>query len=187
MSAPAAYGDWLKQELGSLIDALGLPDLQKHFLRSRWLDQVAWMEGKANGARKQYNALRLTTIIGGVVIPVLVGLNVTNEPAAAAVRWGTVGLSLLVAISAAVEEFFRYGERWQHYRRTAELLKMEGWHFSSSVVLTAASIRTPRLTGHSPLGWKTSFSRVSRSTSARWPARRQNAVKTKRHAPERRS
>ena len=34
-----------------------------------------------------------------------------------------------MAISAAVEEFFRYGERWQHYRRTAELLKMEGWHF----------------------------------------------------------
>ena len=32
-------------------------------------------------------------------------------------------------MSAAVEGFFRYGERWRHYRRTAELLKTEGWQF----------------------------------------------------------
>ena len=34
-----------------------------------------------------------------------------------------------MAVSAAVEGFFRYGERWRHYRRTAELLKTEGWQF----------------------------------------------------------
>jgi predicted alpha/beta hydrolase len=45
------------------------------------------------------------------------------------VTWATFALSLLVAISAAVEGFFRYGERWRHYRRTAELLKTEGWQF----------------------------------------------------------
>lgn len=28
-----------------------------------------------------------------------------------------------------MERFFRYGERWRHYRRTAELLKAEGWQF----------------------------------------------------------
>ncbi len=35
----------------------------------------------------------------------------------------------MVAISAAVEEFFHFGERWRHYRRTVELLKIEGWKF----------------------------------------------------------
>jgi hypothetical protein len=35
----------------------------------------------------------------------------------------------VVALSAAVEEFFHYGERWRHYRRTVERLKSEGWQF----------------------------------------------------------
>ena len=34
------YRKWLKKDLGTLIEALDLPDLQKHFLQSRWLDQV---------------------------------------------------------------------------------------------------------------------------------------------------
>jgi hypothetical protein len=36
---------------------------------------------------------------------------------------------LLVATSAAIEEFFHFGERWRHYRRSVELLKAEGWKF----------------------------------------------------------
>ena len=38
-------------------------------------------------------------------------------------------MSQAVAISAAVEEFFHYGERYRHYRNTAELMKIEGWQF----------------------------------------------------------
>lgn len=38
-------------------------------------------------------------------------------------------VSLVVAMSAAVEEFFRYGERWRHYRWMTESLKSEGWQF----------------------------------------------------------
>jgi hypothetical protein len=44
-------------------------------------------------------------------------------------RYVIVVLGLLVAISAALEEFFRYGERWRHYRQTVEWLKIEGWRF----------------------------------------------------------
>ena len=36
---------------------------------------------------------------------------------------------MIVAVSAALEEFFHFGERWRHYRRSAELLKGEGWSF----------------------------------------------------------
>ena len=45
------------------------------------------------------------------------------------IQWTTFFLSLIVAISVAVEEFFHYGERWRHYRRTVECLKIEGWQF----------------------------------------------------------
>ncbi len=41
----------------------------------------------------------------------------------ASIRW------LTFAISVAVEEFFHYGERWRHYRRAVESLKIEGWQF----------------------------------------------------------
>lgn len=35
----------------------------------------------------------------------------------------------MVAISAALEEFFGYGENYRNYRNTAERLKIEGWEF----------------------------------------------------------
>lgn len=44
MAAENSYYEFLKQNFGKLIEALQLSDLQKNFLRSRWLDQVLWME-----------------------------------------------------------------------------------------------------------------------------------------------
>jgi hypothetical protein len=38
-------------------------------------------------------------------------------------------VSLVVAISASVESFFQFGQRWRNYRSTAERLKIEGWLF----------------------------------------------------------
>lgn len=119
-----------KSELEGLIDMLDLPDLQQHFMRSRWLEQVKWMENKAGKAKKSYHNLRLTTIIGGVIVPIIISLNFNNQKANDIARWVSIGLSGMVAISSAVEEFFHYGERWQHYRRTAESLKIQGWQFS---------------------------------------------------------
>jgi hypothetical protein len=137
-----AYTQQLKKELNALIDQLKLEDLQKQCLRSRWLDQLLWMEGKANSARNWHYRLRLTVIIGGLIIPALVSLTTTGLPslnnngeAALDVGWIraiggiTFGLSLVVALSAAIEQFFNFGERWRHYRRMVETLKIEGWQF----------------------------------------------------------
>ncbi len=129
MSTETSYREWLQQDLGALVEALDLPELQKHFLRSRWLAQVLWMEGKANSVRAWYYVLRLTAIIGGVIVPALVSLKFSSAVALAIIGWITFVISLLVAISVAVEEFFHYGERWRHYRRTVEWLKSEGWQF----------------------------------------------------------
>jgi hypothetical protein len=129
MPASNPYCEWLKKDLGSLIDSLDLSDLQKHFLHSRWLGQVIWMEGKTDDAQKRYYLLRLTSIVGGVIVPALVSLNINSEGIEGFIRWTTFTISLLVAICLAVEEFFNYGERWRHYRRTVENLKIEGWQF----------------------------------------------------------
>lgn len=124
-----SYGGGLKQEFGTLIDALQLADIQKRFLRARWLDQVMWMESKCAKTQRWYFILRLVSIIGGVIVPALVGLKIGGANATAIVSWTTFFLSLAVAISVAAEGFFRYGERWRHYRRTVELLKIQAWQF----------------------------------------------------------
>jgi hypothetical protein len=110
------------------MDQLDLQPLQKEFLRRRWLDQFGWLEHRATNSQRWYNRLRLITIVGGVIIPALVGLNVSG-PSSERIRWTVFGLGLVVALAAAIEGFFHFSDRWPHYRRTAELLKSEGWQF----------------------------------------------------------
>lgn len=132
MPKPDYYRDQLKSEFDTLFNSLALKDNQKQYLRGRWMDQVLWMEGRASKARDWYYRLRLTTIIGGVIIPILVSLNLpeNQRTLSNALRYVTIGLGGIVAISSAVEEFFHYGERWRHYRRSVESLKAQGWQFS---------------------------------------------------------
>jgi hypothetical protein len=129
MARKDPYREFLKQDFNDLFEKLELKDIQRHYLRARWLDQVLWMEGRAGQARDRYYKLRLTAIIGGIIIPILVGLNINDPTLNRAVRWTTVGLGGIVAVTAAVEEFFHYGERWRHYRRSAESLKTQAWQF----------------------------------------------------------
>lgn len=132
MAKTSNYRHQLESELNELFESLSLKDNQRHYLRSRWMDQVLWMESRAVKARDWYYRLRLTTIIGGVIIPILVSLNLSNNQRnlATTVRAITIGLGGIVAVSSAVEEFFHYGERWRHYRRSVESLKTQGWQFS---------------------------------------------------------
>ncbi|MTJ48433.1 DUF4231 domain-containing protein [Dolichospermum sp. UHCC 0259] len=123
------YREFLKKDFGEIFDTLKLPDLQRKFLNSRWLDQVLWMEAQAGKARNRYYTARIITIVGGIILPALVSLNFNNGKVRDILVLGTFGLSQVVAISAAVEEFFHYGERWRHYRRTVESLKTQGWQF----------------------------------------------------------
>jgi hypothetical protein len=113
--------------LGGLIDALRLSDLRKRMLKSRWLDQVIWLEGRAKRDRNWYYRLRLTAIIGSILVPICV--TVSQVSSLGWVAWVATGLGALVAIASAVEGFFRYGERWRNFRNTVELLKIEGWQF----------------------------------------------------------
>ena len=129
MEAAPAYRERIKQDIGSIIDALALSDLQKHFLRSRWLDTLLWMDSRANRAKIWYYILRLGAIIGGVIVPALVTVKMDSASASELIGWLTFALSLLVALCVAVDGFFHFGERWRHYRRMSELLRIEGWQF----------------------------------------------------------
>jgi hypothetical protein len=130
MAKQDSYTEFLKQDFKKLFDNLALTDVQRQFMASRWLDQVLWMEKKANHCRDRHYRLRLSAIILGVLVPILIGINPENETVRKTKEYLTIGLSAVVAVSAAMEEFFHYGERWYHYRRTVESLKTYGWQFS---------------------------------------------------------
>ncbi|MDX1995057.1 MAG: DUF4231 domain-containing protein [bacterium] len=133
--ADGDYSAWLRGEFGKMIDMLDLSDLQKHYINNRWLDQVIWMENKAGQSRDRYYRLRLITIVGGAVVPALVGLNANDGTIIGAITisttvyWLIFTISLAVAISGALDEFFRYSDRWRHYRSIVEELKIIGWQY----------------------------------------------------------
>ncbi len=129
MARRTSYPQWLEREFASLIEDLELEPQQKRFLRSRWLDQVLWLERKATRARNLYYGLRLTTVVGALLVPALVSISLANDTLDAAVKAATWIVSLIVALSAALEQFFHFGDRWRSYRRTVERLKAEGWLF----------------------------------------------------------
>ncbi|MEB3180587.1 MAG: DUF4231 domain-containing protein [Nostocaceae cyanobacterium] len=123
------YRQYLRQTFSGLIDRLDLSDLRKDFLKNRWLDQVMWLEGRATKERNRHHNLRMITIIGGVIVPALIGFEKGNQKWQEYVGWSAFGLSQAVAVCAAVEEFFGPGEKYRNYRNTAEGLKIEGWQF----------------------------------------------------------
>ena len=124
-----SYREQYKEEMGGLIDGIDLSEMQKRFIKARWLDQVLWLDKRANQCRNHYYALRMMTIIGGVIVPALVGINSSDGKIRVALGWTAFGLSQVVAISAAVEELFQYGKHYTQYRNTAEAMKIEGWQF----------------------------------------------------------
>jgi hypothetical protein len=87
---PIADDRVVEAQFGPIIDRLALEPLQRDFLRSRWLDQVKWMEGRAKSCQRWYYWLRLVTIAGGVVIPALVGLDIAGT-VAIGVKWLVFG------------------------------------------------------------------------------------------------
>lgn len=151
----AEYIDRLKQSFSEIANHLELEPTQKKFLETRWLDQVLWMEERANRFRNLYHFLQRVVVIGGVIIPALVSLTAlgggcssllgiagnnqsitSDEIESNSLRGCNAGFSIVtlllsqaVAICAASEQLFKYGERWRHYRRNVELLKSHGWQF----------------------------------------------------------
>ncbi|MGK7916902.1 MAG: DUF4231 domain-containing protein [Prochloraceae cyanobacterium] len=128
MPKQTSYTDYLKQEFSELIDRIELSDLQKQFMKARWLEQLLWLESQANKSRNRYYRLRMVTIIGGVIVPALISIS-TNTDSRNWLNLIVIAMSQAVAISAAIEEFFSFGARYRHYRPTAEKMKTEGWHF----------------------------------------------------------
>ena len=127
------YRQYLNQTLGGLIDELTISALRKSFLKNRWLDQLLWLEGRAKREQNRYYRLKLIAIVGGTLVPAMVGFNgfqgTNDNRLQTAAAYAAFGISQTVAISVALEEFFAHGKKYLAYRNTAESLKSEGWQY----------------------------------------------------------
>lgn len=130
--AKDSYPTQLQKSFEALVDKTDLDERQRDFFRTRWLDQVVWMEGRAGKAQRRYYRLRVITVVGAVIVPALVSLTTLDDWPGQAASVGLWIVSLVVAVSAALEGFFQFGQRWRNYRGTVERLKMEGWLYLQS-------------------------------------------------------
>jgi Protein of unknown function (DUF4231) len=113
-------------QLEALIEGARLDEVQKEYLRKRWLHQIRWWDGRAWEARKRYFRFRTIIVLGGVIVPFLTtaSFNPQMEPW---MRGAGAFISLIVAACAALEALYSWGGIWLEKRRAAELMKVEGW------------------------------------------------------------
>lgn len=119
-------------KLRELLKTLDLGDPQRNtFLEARWLQYVDWWDSRASKAKWKYLGLRSTVVVGGALIPALVGLREMASLATYA-GWFAVAsiiVSLLIAICGGLDSLFGYGDIWREKRIAAEMLKSEGFCF----------------------------------------------------------
>jgi hypothetical protein len=111
---------------------LSLSNLQKGFVRSRWLQQVLRLDYELQRALKKYQILRLATALGCLVILMLVSVGFDEARLGAwatTVRYLTILLTLVVSGSVVIEHLFNYGRSWRDAEQSLERLQTEGWRF----------------------------------------------------------
>jgi len=119
-------------ELRGLIDDLDLGDTKRNqYLNARWLKYVEWWDSRARQSKWKHLSLRSAVVIGGALIPALVGLREMKvlEPYGWLFAVASIVVSLVIAICAGFESLFGFGDIWREKRTAAEIIKSEGFSF----------------------------------------------------------
>jgi len=120
------------KKLRELIAELDLGDKKfNQYIDARWIKYIEWWDSRSSKAKRKYFSLRAAVVIGGALIPGLVGLRELGV-------WGqynwvfavaSIIVSLVVAICGGLEALYNYGAIWREKRAAAELIKSEGFSF----------------------------------------------------------
>lgn len=109
---------------------MNLSQHAKKIILMRYVELVLDIKHKHISVMRSYNLLRLTTLLSGLVTPVLFSIQ-NDVPNSAALFWITLVTSLMGSISNAWLEFFSIIKLHYTYLSVSEGLEREGWLFSS--------------------------------------------------------
>ncbi len=98
-------------------------------LTGRYLEYGRWLDGAARRAQRAHYLLRITALVGGVLLPAVASLDALSDTGA--LRWVTVGIGVMVGLSVAIDGFMNLRERWLHFRLAAETVLSELWQFAT--------------------------------------------------------
>ena len=137
------------KKLRELISKLDLDEKRKQYIDARWLNYIEWWDSRANRAKWRYYGLRTAVVIGGALIPALVGLRELKVwPDGYDYSWlfavASIVASLIVAICAGLESTFGFGDIWREKRNAAEIIKSEGLLLHSVVWTLPRLQESPR-------------------------------------------
>ena len=106
------------------VDILNLDEEQKAVLKERWANQTDWYSNRSAKAKKNSRRMRFLIILCGALLPAIPTL--ANAFHLKAYSEGFIALvSVLIAVTAGVENFMGYADDYVRYRLAAERLVRE--------------------------------------------------------------
>ncbi len=96
--------------------------LRNVYLSERIQDQINWYSKKSTANKTGYKACRMTIIVCGALIPLLVGYAEGNL---VWLKYVAGFFGVLVAVSEGIMSLKKYRENWDTYRITVEALNRE--------------------------------------------------------------
>ena len=104
---------------------------RKSFWCHKWERSVIYAAGRVEDNRVRFYGYRLVAAISAVVVPSLVGLDLSGE-GGEAIRWLTFAFSLVAALSTTIVTLYRFPDRWLIYLKLRNDLSSSGWALLNS-------------------------------------------------------
>ncbi len=118
------------QEAELIINTLELEDSKKNLIRLNWLSSIIHYEKKISKNFFLHNLFSIIGIVGGISIPAVSAFDDLFEPSSYKVIVSILGI--ITASSVAINMNQKYDERWKHFRKVVEMIRIEGESYFSS-------------------------------------------------------
>lgn len=94
------------------------------YIEERFNGSIAWYDKEAGRSKTKFMRLRIITVVGGALVPVLINIEMPYLTVV------TTIISLLVLLAVSVDSVYHYGEQWSSYRSTEQFLRREYYLFT---------------------------------------------------------
>ncbi len=106
----------------------------EQYLTERVKQYQDWYDKKAVITKRRYTRMRILSVVGGTLVPVLANVKVGQEisgfdfmPLIVTV------ISIVVVVCVSLETVFHYREQWKNYRSTEQLLSQETFRYRTRI------------------------------------------------------